>query len=73
MIAVTVLYTLLLCRITAINCVHLFPSDLNGSKADSNLIADVDLMASQSLSERLPSIIIRQALRVWAKDMIRKV
>ena len=48
------------------------PLSLNGSKADSNLIADVDLMASQSLSERLPSIIIRQALRVWAKDMIRK-
>ena len=50
-----------------------FPAlSLNGVKPESNLLADVDLMASQSLSEKLPSIIIRQALRVWAKDVMRK-
>jgi len=29
-------------------------------------------MAQRDLSERMPSIVIRQALRVWAKDQLRK-
>ncbi|MBO0206261.1 hypothetical protein J0678_24840, partial [Vibrio alginolyticus] len=33
---------------------------------------DVDLMAQRDLRERMPTIVIRQALRVVAKDQLRK-
>lgn len=48
------------------------PLKLNQQSLSSSLVADVDLMAQHDLSERMPSIIIRQALRVWAKDRLRK-
>ncbi|MFW7523312.1 COG3014 family protein [Vibrio ostreicida] len=38
----------------------------------SHLLTDVNLMAQRNLTERMPTIIIRQALRVWAKDELRK-
>ena len=48
------------------------PMQLNGQKLQSDLLTDVNLMAQRDLSERMPTIIIRQALRVWAKDELRK-
>ncbi|MDE1338938.1 COG3014 family protein [Vibrio aestuarianus] len=45
---------------------------INGQPVESNVLADVNLMANQNLSERMPSIVIRQALRVFAKDQLRK-
>ncbi|HAS6175659.1 TPA: hypothetical protein I7155_14745 [Vibrio vulnificus] len=45
---------------------------LNQQKLESQLLADVDQMAKYDLSERLPSVVIRQALRVVAKDQLRK-
>ncbi|MGP8308233.1 COG3014 family protein [Vibrio sp. YIC-376] len=45
---------------------------LNGTKLNSSTLADVNAMAQNDLNERLMSIVIRQALRVWAKDRIRK-
>lgn len=45
---------------------------LNGDSLDGSKIVDVDQMAQYDLSERMPSIIVRQALRVWAKDRLRK-
>ncbi|KJY93229.1 lipoprotein [Vibrio neptunius] len=45
---------------------------LNNENLQSDLLTDVNLMAERDLSERMPAIIIRQALRVWAKDEIRK-
>ncbi|MCQ6473626.1 hypothetical protein NPN13_25445, partial [Vibrio parahaemolyticus] len=34
-------------------------------------LADVNAMAQNDLNERLTKIVIRQAIRVWAKDRIR--
>ncbi|MBW3694589.1 hypothetical protein EK599_02725 [Vibrio sp. T187] len=48
------------------------PLRLDGKALPSDLLTDVNIMASNDLSERLPSIVIRQALRVYAKDRIRK-
>ncbi|RTZ16926.1 hypothetical protein EJ063_06935 [Vibrio aquaticus] len=48
------------------------PLAINGQSVSSDMLTDVNLMAQQDLSERMPSIIIRQALRVWAKDRLRK-
>ncbi|MCG9683209.1 hypothetical protein L1D31_11560 [Vibrio sp. Isolate23] len=48
------------------------PVQLNNNKLRSDLLTDVNLMAQRDLSERMPMIIIRQALRVWAKDELRK-
>ena len=45
---------------------------LNDKEINSSQLTNVDQMAQYDLSERLPSIIIRQALRVWAKDRLRK-
>ncbi|WP_373417312.1 COG3014 family protein [Vibrio sp. D449a] len=45
---------------------------INGTALNGSLLTDVDAMAQNDLSERLPSIVIRQALRVVAKDRIRK-
>ncbi|NOH96702.1 hypothetical protein [Vibrio sp. 99-70-13A1] len=45
---------------------------LDGKVLPTSLLADVNAMAQNDLSERLPSIVIRQALRVVAKDRIRK-
>ncbi len=48
------------------------PLMLNQKALPESLAADVNLMAQHDLSEKMPSIIIRQALRVWAKDRLRK-
>ncbi len=45
---------------------------LNGTRLNSSTLADVNAMAQNDLSERLMSMVIRQAIRVWAKDRIRK-
>nr|WP_216602251.1 hypothetical protein [Vibrio pectenicida] len=52
---------------------QLFPAtQFNQIKLNSDLMTDVNAMAQFDLSERMPAIIIRQALRVWAKDELRK-
>lgn len=48
------------------------PITLNNNHLSGSLLTDVNLMAQRDLSERMPSIVIRQALRVWAKDQLRK-
>jgi hypothetical protein len=45
---------------------------LNGKKLNSSTLADVNAMAQNDLNERLMPMVIRQALRVWSKDRIRK-
>jgi hypothetical protein len=45
---------------------------LNQNVLKSDLLTDVNLMAQHDLSERMPAIVIRQALRVWAKDQLRR-
>nr|WP_075707943.1 hypothetical protein [Vibrio panuliri] len=66
------LYSLALPYYAPSQNVTLPPLRLNNSTVQSELLADVNLMAQQDLSERMPSIILRQALRVVAKDRIRK-
>lgn len=48
------------------------PVVLNDSTISGSLLTDVNLMAKQNLTERMPSILIRQALRVWAKEELRR-
>lgn len=48
------------------------PIKINNGHFSESLLTDVNLMAQRDLSERMPSIVIRQALRVWAKDQLRK-
>lgn len=45
---------------------------LNGTKLNSSILADINAMAQNDLNERLMTIVIRQAIRVWAKDRVRK-
>lgn len=45
---------------------------LNGKALSASLLSDVNNMAEYHLSERLPAMVLRQALRVWAKDRLRK-
>lgn len=35
-------------------------------------VTDVDLMAKQALREQMPALVLRQVLRVVAKDQLRK-
>ncbi|WP_114766906.1 COG3014 family protein [Vibrio rhodolitus] len=48
------------------------PLKLNQQVLPNELLTDVNLMAQQDLTERMPNLVIRQALRVVAKDRIRK-
>ncbi|MCL9782289.1 hypothetical protein M9194_12715 [Vibrio sp. S4M6] len=48
------------------------PLNLNGQSLPADKLADVNAMAKNDLSERLPTIIIRQILRIYAKDQIRR-
>jgi hypothetical protein len=50
----------------------LSPLVLDSKSMKSDELVDVNLMAQQQLSENMPSILLRQALRVYAKDQIRK-
>ncbi|MFA0086271.1 COG3014 family protein [Vibrio sp. E150_011] len=45
---------------------------LDGKSLKGDGLVDVNLMAQQQLTENMPSILVRQALRVYAKDQIRK-
>ncbi|UPQ88893.1 COG3014 family protein [Vibrio sinaloensis] len=46
--------------------------ELNGAPLVGSELVDINLMAQRDLSERMPSLVIRQALRVWAKDQLRR-
>lgn len=48
------------------------PLRLNQQALTTHSLADVNQMARYDLGERLPSMVIRQALRVVAKDQLRK-
>ncbi|PCD88681.1 COG3014 family protein [Vibrio mediterranei] len=45
---------------------------LDGKPLKSDELVDTNLMAQQQLTENMPTILLRQALRVYAKDQIRK-
>lgn len=45
---------------------------LNNKKLSSSTLVNVNAMAQNDLNERLLSIVIRQAIRVWTKDRLRK-
>nr|WP_180980414.1 hypothetical protein [Vibrio diazotrophicus] len=49
-----------------------FHMQLNGKELASSALTNVDLMAQRNLSEKMPTIVIRQALRVVAKEQLRK-
>ncbi|PMH45014.1 hypothetical protein BCU68_11260 [Vibrio sp. 10N.286.49.B3] len=48
------------------------PMLLDGQVLPSQILTDVNLMAQQNLTERMPEMVLRQGLRVVAKDRIRK-
>lgn len=48
------------------------PLRLNQQVLAEKQLADVHLMAQQDLSERIPMMVVRQALRVVVKDQVRK-
>lgn len=45
---------------------------INGKSVSKSKLVDVNLMAQQDLTERMPTILLRQALRVVAKEQIRR-
>ena len=51
---------------------HYLPLELNDQALNASQLTDINLMAQRDLSERMPSLVIRQALRVWAKDQLRR-
>lgn len=51
---------------------HYLPLELNGQALSESQLTDINLMAQHDLSERMPSLVIRQVLRVWAKDQLRR-
>ncbi len=48
------------------------PLLLDDSKLTPSTLVDVNLMAQQDLTERMPSMVFRQVLRVVAKDQVRR-
>lgn len=48
------------------------PLLINDKKVSSQFVVDTNGMAKNDLYERLPAIVIRQALRIFAKDSVRK-
>ncbi|MGR5093157.1 COG3014 family protein [Vibrio maritimus] len=48
------------------------PLTLDSASLKTDELVDVNLMAQQQLTENMPTILLRQALRVYAKDQIRK-
>ena len=48
------------------------PLKVNEQSVASDRLSDVTLMARNDLNERMPAMVIRQALRVVAKDELRK-
>lgn len=68
----TVLYSLALPYYPTAAPTRFSPLFLNQQVLPSDLLTDVNLMARHDLSERMPSMVVRQALRMVAKDQIRK-
>ncbi|WP_456297149.1 COG3014 family protein [Vibrio sp. AK197] len=68
----TAWYTLALPYYPKVGDETFVPMTLNGDQVESSQLADVDNMASHDLSERMPSIILRQALRVVTKEQLRR-
>lgn len=66
------LYSLALPYYPSSSTMRFLPPTLNQQGLSQDLLADVNLMAERDLSERMPNIVIRQALRVVAKDQLRK-
>ncbi|MBA5761742.1 hypothetical protein H2O73_05215 [Vibrio sp. 404] len=66
------LYSLALPYYPSPSSVQFSPLRINQQIVSKALLADVNLMAQQDLTERMPSIVIRQALRVVAKDQLRR-
>ncbi len=48
------------------------PLRLDDDTSRGSQLTNVNLMAKQHLSEEITAIVLRQAVRVWAKDRIRK-
>lgn len=67
-----VLYSISLPYYPTVQAQNFLPVTLDKSHLTSDLLTDVNLMAQKNLSERMPAIIIRQAIRVWAKDQLRR-
>lgn len=48
------------------------PMQLNHQNLSDSALVDVDAMATRDLTERMPALILRQALRVVAKEQLRR-
>ncbi|WP_241033800.1 COG3014 family protein [Vibrio maerlii] len=48
------------------------PLTIDNKSSNGNELTNVNLMAQQHLSEEITAIVLRQAVRVWLKDRIRK-
>ncbi|MGL6027486.1 MAG: COG3014 family protein [Vibrio sp.] len=68
----TALYSLALPYYPSSVLANSTPLLLNGRQLPSMPVMDVNLMASNALSEQMPTLVLRQALRVIAKDQLRK-
>ncbi|GAL25849.1 hypothetical protein JCM19239_1202 [Vibrio variabilis] len=68
----TALYTVALPYYVPTVSPKLPPVSLDSVSVKTDELVDVNLMAQQQLTENMPTILLRQALRVYAKDQIRK-
>lgn len=68
----TALYTVALPYYVPSVSPKLSPLILDSTSVKADELVDVNLMAQQQLTENMPTILLRQALRVYAKDQIRK-
>lgn len=68
----TALYTVALPYYVPSVSAKLSPLTLDSASVKTDELVDVNLMAQQQLTENMPTILLRQALRVYAKDQIRK-
>ncbi|USD59344.1 hypothetical protein J4N45_12535 [Vibrio sp. SCSIO 43140] len=68
----TALYTVALPYYVPSVSPKLPPLTLDSASVKTDELVDVNLMAQQQLTENMPTILLRQALRVYAKDQIRK-
>ncbi|WP_162046086.1 COG3014 family protein [Vibrio taketomensis] len=66
------LYSLALPYYPSTRLASYVPIRLNGQGIAAEMLTNVNTMAEQNLSERMPNMVIRQALRVVAKDQIRR-
>lgn len=68
----TALYTVALPYYVPSVSAKFSPLTLDSASVKTDELVDVNLMAQQQLTENMPTILLRQALRVYAKDQIRK-